>query len=96
MDEETEEEQKLAEKYFAKNVKPYTAIKRQRDEGRIRLGKHLPLRCDFYAYTYLHYLKRSTIFQDNFSEDQDALDRQKTGENGEKRAPNRLKMKIDD
>ena len=48
---------------------PYQKRERDRFEGPRSLGKYLRFREDFYAYTFLHELKRDTLFKDGVDSD---------------------------
>lgn len=45
-------------------MKPYNKIPRENYDGNISLGTSLKFTEDFYAYTFLYWMKRRVIFDD--------------------------------
>ena len=68
---ETKEQRKACKSILKERVKPYTERARSVFDGPTRIGTPMELREDYYAYTYIHWLKRSTITDDNKESDEE-------------------------
>lgn len=64
LDTETEEEKIEAKRLLRAYMKPYRELPRANYDGEINIGTSLKFREDFYAYTFLHWMKRRVIFDD--------------------------------
>ena len=66
---ETDEQQKICKDILKTRKEPYKKKNRTIFDGPLRLGKSLELREDFYAVSFMHWLKRKAILADSIDSD---------------------------